>query len=115
MGASAPKFNFTGSQTLVKKNPRPNLSNAGIAAYARAPIIATSVPSTNSAKHIVVRSNSQSCQGGALRVAGGGVGFRWVVDSIEAGMAAGIGAVAVDIITPPKRKCARGSSPPECT
>jgi hypothetical protein len=84
---------------LLKKNANPNFSKAGTAANANAPRIATSVQSTRSAKNIVARSNSQSCHGGALGIVGGGVTLRLASESIEAVMAGGIGAVAVDIIT----------------
>ena len=53
-------------------------------------MIATSVSSTNSAKNIVVRSNSQSCHGGAARRAAGGVGSRSARESIGAVMAGGM-------------------------
>ena len=73
----------------------------------------TSVNSTNSAKHIVVRSNSQSCHGGAPRRAGGGEGSRSVRVSVDGVMAGYSAARSVDMINPTKKAAARNRSRPQ--
>jgi hypothetical protein len=92
----------------VKKNPRPNFSNAGTAASARG-----ADDSDERAQHEQREEHRRALEQPVLpwrraAVAGGGVGLRRASESIEAVIAGGIGAVAVDIITPAKKKGREG-------